>query len=174
MALACVGLMMAGCTSELTPTNAKLEAGLSRYFESHNECLFPQGKVFPYEVSPGPNAKVEQKPMDAMKAAGLLNELEDRDIHVERYTLTALGQRVAPRFCYGHKVVASIDGFTAPVKQGTVLETTVTYHATMMDVPVWAHTDELMKAFPEMGAAISGPQQEQIVMATAGVGWSVR
>jgi hypothetical protein len=174
MAAVCAGLMMTGCSSDLKPTNAKLETGLNRYFESHDECLYPQGKMFPYEVAPSKNAKAEETQMDAMKAAGLLKELQDLDIHVERYWLTPLGERVAPRFCYGHKVVASIDSFTAPVKVGTVLETTVTYHATMKDVPVWAQTDELMKAYPTMAAAISGPVQGQIVMATAGVGWSVR
>lgn len=174
LAMVCVGLMMAGCGSELTPTNAKLEVGLNRYFQSHDECLYPQGKKFPYEVAPSKEAKAEETRMDAMKAAGLLKELQDLDIHVERYWLTPLGERVAPRFCYGHKVVTSIDSFTAPVKDGTVLETTVTYHAAMKDVPVWAQTDELLKAYPEMKAAISGPEQGQIVMATAGVGWSVR
>jgi hypothetical protein len=174
VAMACVAVMAAGCSSELKPTNAKLETGLNRYFTSHNECLYPQGKMFPYEVSPGKEAGVEQRKMDALKAAGLLNELQDLDIHVERYTLTAMGQRAAPRFCYGHKVVTSIDGFTAPVKDGKVLQTTVSYHAKMADVPVWAQTEELMKAFPEMGKAIAGPEAGQIVMGTAGVGWSVR
>jgi len=174
MAVACVAVMVAGCSSELKPTDAKLEVGLNRYFEGHNECLYPQGKMFPYEVAPGKDAKAEEQRMDAMKAAGLLIELKDLDLHVERYTLTALGQRTAPRFCYGHKVVTSIDGFTAPEQDGKVLQTTVSYHAKMQDVPVWAQTDELMKAYPEMGKAISGPQPGQIVMGTAGVGWSVR
>jgi len=174
VAMGCVALMAAGCSSELKPTNAKLEVGLNRYFESHNECLYPQGKMFPYEVAPGKEAKAEQTRMDALKAAGLLNELQDLDMHVERYTLTAMGQRAAPLFCYGHKVVTSIDGFTPPATDGKVLQTTVSYHAKMVDVPVWAQTEELMKAFPVMGAAISGPQPGQIVMGTAGVGWSVR
>lgn len=174
IASACVGLVMAGCSGNLKPTNAKLEEGLSRYFESHDECLYPQGKKFPYEVAPSKDAKAEETRMDAMKAAGLLKELQDLDIHVERYWLTPMGERVAPRFCYGHKVVTSIDGFTPPVNKDGVLQTTVSYHATMQDVPVWAQTDELMKAYPEMGAAISGPVQGQIVMATVGVGWSVR
>jgi hypothetical protein len=172
----CMGaaLLAASCSSELTPTNAKLEKGLNDYFEGHNECLFPTGRSFPYEVTPGPDSKNDKKQMDAIKDAGLLKEEDDFETHVRRYTLTTAGQRYAPRFCYGHKVVASVDGFTPPVKQGNVLQTTVSYHATMMEVPVWARTDELEAAFPQMGAAITGPQPGQIVMATAGVGWSVR
>jgi hypothetical protein len=174
VAVACVAMVAAGCSNALKPTNAKLEVALNRYLEGNNECLYPQGKRFPYEVAPGKEAKSEQQKMDALKAAGLLNELKDLDLHVERYTLTAMGQRAAPRFCYGHKVVTSIDGFTDPVQDGKVVQTTVSYHAKMEDVPVWAQTDELMKAFPEMGKAISGSTPGQIVMGTAGVGWSVR
>ena len=171
---ACVALMAAGCNSAMTPTNAKLEQAMNTYFEGHNECLFPTGRSFPYEVTPGSDAKTDKKQMDAMRISGLLTEEDDFETHVPRYKLTALGQRMAPRFCYGHKVVTSVDGFTVPVKQGNVMETTATYHAKMIDVPVWTQTDELEAAFPQMGAAISGPQPGQIVVATAGVGWAVR
>ena len=169
-----LALMAAGCSGNLEPTNAKLEAGLNAYFADHQECLFPQGMRFPYEVTPGKGAKAEEKRMDAMKAAGLLNELKDLTLHVERYSLTPLGERVAPRFCYGRRVVTSVDGFTPPAKQGNVVETTVTFHAKLRDVPVWAKTDPLKAAFPEMAANLSAPQEGQMVMATAGVGWSVR
>lgn len=175
MIAACIcAALLAGCSSDLKPTNAKLEKGLNDYLADHSECLYPRGMSFPYEVSPGPGSKAEEKRMDAMKAAGLLNELKDLDMHVERYTLTTLGQRVAPRFCYGHKEVTSVDSFTPPVKQGNVLQTTVTFHADMHDVPIWARTKEMTDAFPDMGANLSGPQPSQIVMATAGVGWQVR
>lgn len=174
LVMAGLGLMMAGCTSDLTPTNAKLKEGLNAYLQGHNECLFPTGRAFPYEVTPGLGAKADKKLMDGMKSAGLVKEEDDFETHVPRYTLTAEGQRAAPRFCYGHQALASIDGFTPAVKQDGVLQTTVSYHATMMDVPVWAKTDELEAAFPKMAADISGSQPGQIVMATAGVGWSVR
>jgi hypothetical protein len=167
-------LLAAGCSSELTPTNAKLEQGLNAYFDGHNECLFPAGRAFPYEVTPGSGAKADKKQMDAMKNAGLMKEEDDFETHVERYTLTPAGQRYAPRFCYGHKQVTSVDGFTSPVRQGNVLQTTVRFHATMKEVPVWVRTDEMEAAFPKMAADISGPQPGQIVMATAGVGWQVR
>jgi hypothetical protein len=174
LGLACAGLVMAGCSSELKPTNEKLEQGLSQYFDGHNECLFPSGRRFPYEVTPGPGSKADKKQMDALKDAGLMKEEDDFETHVSRYTLTPAGERAAPRFCYGHKSVSSVDGFTPPVKEGNVLQTTVTYHATMKDIPVWVRTDEMEAAFPQMAADVSGPQPGQIVMGTAGVGWSVR
>lgn len=171
-ACCCAGLMLAGCSTK--PTNAKLVEGLNLYFAGHEECLFPQGVRFPHEVSPAPGSKAEEKKFDAMKAVGLLNELKDLSLHVERYTLTPLGERMAPRFCYGHKEATKVDGFTPPVKEGNVLQTTVTYHAVMRDVPVWVKTKEMKKAFPEMAQDIAGPREGQIVMATAGVGWRVR
>ncbi|MGC2214783.1 MAG: hypothetical protein WA419_16895 [Silvibacterium sp.] len=169
----CLGLLAAGCSSDLKPTNAKLEKGLNAYFENHNECLFPAGLKFPYEVSPGVDAKGEKTHMDAMEKAGLLKQQDDLAMHVERYTLTPMGQRVAPRFCYGHKVVTSVDGFTAPVKQGGFMETTASFHATMMDVPIWVKTDQMAAAFPKMAADVTGAQPGQMMLATAGAGWQV-
>ncbi|MFZ0661271.1 MAG: hypothetical protein WAM66_01135 [Acidobacteriaceae bacterium] len=174
LAAVCAALLAAGCSGSLKPTNAKLETGLNAYFAEHSECLFPQGMRFPYEVTPGKGAAAEEKKMDAMKAVGLLNELKDLSLHVERYSLTPLGERMAPRFCYGHRVVTSVDGFTSPVKQGNVMQTKVTFHAKLRDVPLWVKTDAMEAAFPEMAVAIASPQPGQMVMGTVGVGWSVR
>jgi hypothetical protein len=173
-ALGAIALIaVAGCGTDLKPTNAKLEKGLNAYFEAHNECLFPTPMKFPYEVSPGSDAKAEAKRLDAMTHAGLLEKQSGAAIKVERYTLTPLGERVQGRFCYGHREVTSVDAFTPPVKQNGFLQTTVNYHATMMDVPAWVKTDEMREAFPEMAAAISGPQPGQITMENAGAGWQV-
>lgn len=175
MALVCAGLLAAtGCSGNLKPTHANLEKGLNLYFADHAECLFPKGIRFPYEVSPGKGARAQERRMDAMKNAGLLKELKDLTLHVERYTLTPLGERVAPRFCYGHRVVMSIDRFTPPIKQANVMETTVTFHSTMTEVPLWVKTNAMKAAFPEMARNITSPQPGQMVMATAGVGWRVR
>jgi hypothetical protein len=172
-AAACALVLLAGCGADTKPTNAKLEGGLNSYFEARNECLFPTPIKFPYEVSPGTNAKEDLKRMDALTHAGLLEKQSGAAIHVERYTLTPLGERQKGRFCYGHRQVTSVDGFTAPVKQNGFLQTTVRYHAMMMDVPVWAKTDEMRAAFPEMASAISGSQPGEIGMENAGAGWQV-
>ncbi len=170
---ACATALVLGCATDTKPTNAKLEKALNTYFEGHNECLFPMVMRFPYEVSPGSDAKAEAKRLDAMTGAELLAKQSGAAIKVERYTLTPLGQRVGGRFCYGHRQVTSVDAFTPPVKQGGFLQTTVNYHATMIDVPVWVKTDDMKAAFPEMATAISGPQPGQIMMENAGAGWQV-
>jgi len=169
----CAVMLTAGCATDVKPTNAKLEKALNTYFEGHNECLFPTAMRFPYEVSPGDNAKAEMTRLDAMTSAGLLTRQVEASIKVGRYSLTPLGERVKGRFCYGHRVVSSVDGFTPPVKQGGFLQTTVSYHSTLMDVPVWVKMDEMEAAFPEMAAAISGPQPGQMMMENAGAGWQV-
>jgi hypothetical protein len=169
----CAFLLIIGCGTDTKPTNAKLEKGLNAYFETHNECLFPTPIKFPYEVSPGANAKEEAQRMNALTKAGLLERQSGAAIHVERYTLTPLGERQKGRFCYGHRQVAGIDEFTPPMKQNGFLETRVKYHAAMMDVPVWAKTDEMRAAFPQMATAISGPQPGEITMQNAGAGWRV-
>ena len=153
----CAVILVLGCATDTKPTNAKLEKALNTYFEGHNECLFPTMMRFPYEVSPGSDAKAEAKRLDAMTGAELLAKQSGAAIKVERYTLTPLGQRVGGRFCYGHRQVTSVDAFTPPVKQGGFLQTTVNYHSTMVDVPVWVKTDDMKAAFPEMADGNLGP-----------------
>jgi hypothetical protein len=169
----CAFLFIAGCGTDTKPTDAKLQKGLNAYFGARNECLFPTPVKFPYEVSPGTTAKDDARRMDALTHAGLLEKQSAAAIHVERYTLTLAGEREKGRFCYGHREVTSVDEFTPPVKQNGFLQTTVKYQATMMDIPVWAKTDEVRAAFPEMAAAISGPQPGEIAMENAGAGWQV-
>jgi hypothetical protein len=43
----------------------------------------------------------------------------------------------------------------------------------MMEVPVWAKTDEMRKAFPELDKALSGEATGKAKLANAGVGWQV-
>ena len=165
--------MVTGCGPDMKPTGVKLETAINAYYENHNECLFPTGLKFPYEVSPGANEKQERKQMDAMTAAGLLKRQDAPALHVAEYTLTPLGERAAPRFCYGHRVVKSVDSFTPPAKQNGFVKTQTGYHYSMMDVPVWAKTDQMEAAFPKMASDISGSARDQITLATVGAGWQV-
>jgi hypothetical protein len=168
-------LLATGCSSKTKPTDQNFTAGLNAYYANHNDCLFPSALRFPYEVSPGPSAKQDKQRMDAMMKAGLLKEpTEDKSIHVEVYDLTAAGERAAGNFCYGHREITSIDNFTPPTKAANgMLQSQVVYHYKMMDVPVWAKTDDMLKAFPEMAKALAGDATGQNTLANAGVGWQV-
>jgi|SRR5579885_768149 hypothetical protein len=167
--------LTAGCSSSKTkPTPENFTAGLNAYYANHNECLFSSALRFPYEVSPGPTAKQDKQRMDALMDAGLMKRTEDRTIHVDVYALTPAGERAGSRFCYGHRQITSIDSFTPPQKNASgFLESHVTYHYKMMEVPVWAKTDEVMKAFPEMTKALSGEATGEATLANAGAGWQV-
>jgi diadenosine tetraphosphatase ApaH/serine/threonine PP2A family protein phosphatase len=167
-------LLAAGCSSKTKPTDKNFMTGLNAYYANHNECLFPSALRFPYEVSPGPDAKRDKQRMDALMDAGLMKRTEDRSIHVDVYALTPAGERAGGRFCYGHRQVTSIDSFTPPIKNASgFLESHVTYHYKMMEVPVWAKTDEVQKAFPEATKNFSDDATGEITMANAGVGWQV-
>lgn len=174
MILAGAVLLAAGCSSKSKATDENFIAGLNAYYANHNDCLFSSALRFPYEVSPGPNAKQDKQRMDALMNAGLMKRTEDKSIHVDVYALTTAGERAGGRFCYGHREVTSIDSFTPPAKAASgFLESHVTYHYKMMDVPVWVKTDEMQKAFPEMAKALSGDATGETTLANAGVGWQV-
>ena len=76
-------------------------------------------------------------------------------IHASRYTVTDAGARFAPRFCYGHREVTSIDSFTPPAVANGFNQTTIAYYHEMKEVPAWARAPEVQAAFPEM--ASGGP-----------------
>jgi hypothetical protein len=164
---------LAGCSATPKPTAKHFEKALDSYFADRTECLFARAPQFPLEVIPGNATPEERKQMSALAEAGLLKKDAANAIKVDRYTLTAAGERAGGRFCYGHREVASIDGFTPPAKQNGIVETTVSYHYTMMDVPVWVKTEAMEKAFPEMAKNISGEATATAVMGATGAGWEV-
>ena len=76
----------------------KLYRALNAYYSNHDDCLFPSAIRFPYEASTASNETDPNiKGLDALAAAGLLKSLEDRDIHVKRYSAHHVWQpRSAP------------------------------------------------------------------------------
>lgn len=162
-----------GCSTANKPTDANFLKALNAYYETHNECLFPHGHAFPYEVAPGPTAKQDQKQLDALTDAGLLTRVQDLSIRVERYTLNAAGNRYGPRFCYGHREATSIVSFTPPGPRNGFTETTVTFQYVMHDVPVWARSEPVKAAFPEVAEALGASPTAQTTLANAGAGWHV-
>jgi len=166
------GLLFAGCQDFKNPNAKNFTSALNYYYSQHDDCLFPSALRFPYEASTaGGEVDSHKKALDALTDAGLLKSLEDRDIHVKRYELTTYGQRIAPRFCYGHRVVTSIDGFTPPTPVDGMPTSQVSYHYKMMDVPGWADTDGIRKAFPVFAQETSGNAQGQSKLVLTKYGW---
>lgn len=166
-------LLFGGCSNANKPTAENFTKTINAWFQDRPDCLFPGGRRFPYEVAPGKGAKEAKEQMDSLMTAGLLKRLEDRDLHVDSYTLTPAGNRAAPAFCYGHREVTAIDGFTPPAPRNGFNETDVSYHYQMLNVPVWAKTDEVIKAFPQLAKDLGDSPSDKITLATVGAGWQV-
>jgi hypothetical protein len=158
-----------GCvSSQSRATAANFTAGLNKHFLEHSDCLLENTR-FPFEASD--HDKTKQ--MDSLVKALLLEKSEEMSIHVSRYTVTTAGARYAPRFCYGHREVTSIDSFTPPAMANGFNETTVVYRYEMKEVPVWAKTPEVEAAFPDMAEAIGGQATAKATLAQTLVGWQV-
>jgi hypothetical protein len=158
-----------GCvSSQSRATTANFTAGLNKHFLEHSDCLLDNTR-FPFEASD----REKTKQMDSLVKALLLEKSEEMSIHVSRYTVTTAGTRYAPRFCYGHREVTSIDSFTPPATANGFNETTIVYHYEMKEVPVWAKTPEVEAAFPEMAEALSGQTTAKATLAQTPVGWQV-
>jgi hypothetical protein len=169
-----LGLILAGCNGFKKPTPKNFTGALNAYFSNHDDCLFARSLRFPYEASTSSTSKDPNiKGLDALEGAGLLKSLEDRDIHVKRYELTTFGKRVPPRFCYGHRVVTSIDSFTPPAMVDGQSTSQVSYHYKMMDIPGWAASDAMRKSFPALAKASSPDAQGRTSVVLTMNGWRV-
>jgi hypothetical protein len=169
-----LGLILAGCEGFKKPTAKNFTGALNAYFSNHDDCLFSSSLRFPYEASTSTNDKNSNlKSLDALEGAGLMKSLEDKDIHVKRYELTNYGKRVPPRFCYGHRVVTSIDSFTPPAMVDGQSTSQVSYHYKTMDIPGWADSDAMRKAFPALAKASSPDAQGRTAVVLTMNGWRV-
>ena len=169
-------LGMTGCQSKTAATKENFTVALNTYYASHDDCMFPGGLRFPYEVSARSGAgdgPVSAKQLDALANAGMLQKTDDKELHINRYVLTPAGTRATVRFCYGHRMITSIDSSTEPAKVNGYPETQLQYHYTLMDVPLWAKSESLQAAFPEMGKAVKGGGEGKARLSQTLAGWQV-
>ena len=162
-------VFMAGCHSKTAATPQNFIATLNAHFADHPECLLPDAPRFPYETSD----PQKTRQMDALVASKLLDVAREATLHVSRYIPTEMGNRLAPRFCFGHRAVTTIDNFTPPAPANGFTETQVTYHYTMQDVAVWAKSQQMQTAFPALAKALSGDSTDTTTLAGAMTGWQV-
>ena len=162
-------LAATGCNTKTKPTPENFTATLNAHFLDHPDCLLPNPPRFPYETSD----PAQTKQMDSLVKAQLLTVEKEISIHASRYTPTTTGARVAPRFCYGHRAVTTIDSSTPPALANGFPETQVTYHYEMKDVPIWAKTPEVQAAFPDMAQAVGGQGSAKATLAKTMAGWQV-
>jgi hypothetical protein len=161
--------LASGCnTGKAAPTAANFTLAINNHFLDHADCLFSDTR-FPFETSD----PVKTKQMDTLVKSLLLDKSVESSIHVSRYTVTPAGTRYAPRFCFGHRQVTSIDNFTPIAVNDGFKETTVTYSYTMKEVPVWALSHDIQAAFPEMARATTSQVTAKATLAQTPVGWQI-
>lgn len=160
-------LFVTGCDSKTKATPENFTKAINAYYQDRSECLFSNMR-FPYATSDA--ATVKQ--MNTLVKSHLLESSYESAVKTTRYTVSTTGARYAPRFCYGHRTVTSIDNFTAP-KSGPsgFPETTVDYHYTLQDVPVWARSADIAAVFPEMARVTSSGGSDKITLAQTLSGW---
>jgi hypothetical protein len=163
-----ITLATTGCTSKSSATPENFTIGLNKYFGEHPDCLLANVR-FPFETSD----RKQTAQMDSLVKAHLLDRTQEASIHVSRYLPSDTGARFAPRFCYGHREVTSIDSSTPPAVVDGFKQTDVTFHYVMKEVPVWAKTSDILAAFPEMALATSGNASGKAKLAQTAVGWQV-
>jgi hypothetical protein len=161
-------LTCGGCNSKTKPTPENFTAALNTWFGEHPDCLLSNTR-FPYETSD----PAEVKQLTSLVTAQLLEVHQESGIHVSRFTVSTAGTRYAPRFCYGHRTVSSIDSSTPPATVNGFPQTQVTYHYTMQDVPIWAKTPEVQSAYPKLATALSGQASDHASLAQTMAGWQV-
>ena len=157
-----------GCNSKTKPTPENFISTLNAYFLEHPDCLLVDTR-FPYETSDP--AKTKQ--LNTLVKSQLLEVSVEIAIHASRFTVTPTGARYAPRFCFGHRVVTSIDSQTPLTVVNGFRQTQVTYHYKMEDVPVWAKSDDVLAAFPKLATATSGQASDHATLAQTIAGWQV-
>ena len=162
-------LLSSGCNSKTKATPENFTQAINAYFQERPECLL-SGVHFPYATSD----PTITKQMNTLVKSQMLESSYESAVHTTRYTVARAGERYAPRFCYGHRVISSIDSFTPPAKGSTGFpETHVTYRYTITDVPVWAKSPDVLAAFPAMATATTTGGSGQITLAQTLAGWQV-
>ena len=171
IALCGAALLLAatGCDSKTKATPANFTQALNAFYLAHPDCLFVDAQHFPFETY---DATIT-KEMDALVSVDLMTVQREPSIHASRYTLTPAGTRAGPRFCYGHRVIGSIDSSSPPALSNGFEETRLEYHYTMKDIPVWVNTEKMKAAFPAMAKEISGSATGTATLAKTMTGWQV-
>ncbi|HEX7158198.1 MAG TPA: hypothetical protein VF214_04250 [Edaphobacter sp.] len=184
LAVLCGGeVLFAGCRK--TDNTMSYIHAIDSYYSSHPVCLWREPVKFPEQVDASDksttasyDALVDQgllvRTSEAPKAAAIAKAVNSYDLSDKGRSAWTRDQQEPDygNFCYGHKKVEGIDSST-PTKneQGAVSE--VNYHTTLTDIPAWATAEETQNAYPELHAALAGPQPGEATLIDTNSGWQV-
>lgn len=171
-----IAALGAGCGDKTAPTKENFTQVLKEDYSSTADCLFSKALPFPAEVSVNDTLLAQtRKQLDAMATVGLLSreQASKGQATVNRYTLTANGQRVAGdgRFCYGKREVTSVDKFTAPADFNGNRFTRVDYHFVEKSNAPWAKEEIMRLAFPTVAKTFAEQPVDRATLVLTPDGW---
>lgn len=178
-------LLTSGC-NHMQDTDSNYSRAIDKYYGDHPSCLFQEPVKFPaQEDTDDPR---QTKRFEALVDQNLLTRsTADRRVMVaatkpvNSYDLSSTGhtdwvadakQPGYGNLCYGHRKVVAIDS-SAPTTSSEGATTTVVYRYTVKDVPSWAKSAELQKAFPELRTDLSARQVGRASLTDTKKGWAV-
>jgi hypothetical protein len=183
----CASLLLAAGCNKTTESNANYESAINDYYKAHPACLWSQPKKFPVQAATSDDAKTEG--YDALTDASLLTRTTGEkkvmiiaSKQVNNYDVSDKGRSTWAadptqpgygNFCYGHREVTSIDNVTTGADSSGNKTAQVSYHYKIGDAAPWANTQEMKTAFPDLAAALSGPQAETASLSMTGDHWQV-
>ena len=178
-------LLAVGCNKKADNTT-NFTSAIDTYYTAHPACLWSDEVKFPLQVATSDAAKTA--PYDALVDQGLLarTSVEKKKLIVlsqqaNNYDLSDKGRSAWTadqsqpgfgNFCYGHRKVSGIDSST-PTNDQPGATTVINYHYTLADAPAWATAAETQNAYPDLKAAVSGPQTAQAPLSNTSNGWQV-
>ena len=103
----------------------------------------------------------------------MLERTQEKGIQVKRYSLAPYAtNHLDPRFCYGHRVITSIDSFTPPSGPHGQQTSQVSYHYKVVDLAGWTKSKPMLAAFPALEGPTGEPRDTTTLLLTVN-GWRV-
>ena len=187
-ALALAAVLGTGCHNTDKVDKGAFKAALDTYLSGQKTCLFADPVKFPAQADT--NNVDQTKGFGALTDAGLLALTAPPQPHGKKrgrarpkpeneYDLSPKGQSAwTPdparpgygNFCFGSPKVTSVDKYTVIDYSGNAY--TVSYQY-VVDLPDWANTDAIKKAFPSVDRA-STPRAGTANLAKGDAGWAVQ
>jgi hypothetical protein len=181
-----VALIGAGCRKTNFVDKMAFKSAINNYYSTRQDCVWSSPVKFPVQAD---TSNYEQtKGYDALTDAGFLvrQAAEKKRFligskQVNNYDLSDKGRsswmadQTQPgfgNFCFGHREVTTIDGFT-PADVSDATQYSVSYHFDVASVPGWASTVEMKTAFPKVAIDTSGQQTAVANLMKSNSGWQV-
>ncbi len=185
--LLCASLFCAGCSNKKAASKDNFKKAIGNYYNAHGECVWSSPVKLPVEADP--KAGDQTAGYDALTDAGLLTRTSTQkkvfifgSKQVNDYDLSSQGRSVwTPdqkqpgygNFCFGHRVVTTVDDFSTSSDNNGAQVANVDYHYTVGGLAGWAQSTEMKTAFPTIQADLSGTKVDKATLINTDDGWQV-